>query len=130
MLGVMGGIFSEGIDLPGKALICAVMVGPALPMANLSRKLIQQWYQEKYGEGFRYGWVVPGMSRVAQAAGRVIRSPDDKGTVVLIGKRFSQRIYRDLVPLDWNIQFSQDVKHDLRKFWSYNEMMLPDANDS
>jgi DNA excision repair protein ERCC-2 len=129
MVGVMGGIFSEGIDLPGKALLCAVMVGPALPMANLSRRVIQQWYEEKYGEGFRYGWVVPGMSRVAQAAGRVIRSPEDKGTVVLIGKRFSQRIYRELFPLDWNIQYSKDVKYDLEKFWSYNEMMLPDPNE-
>ena len=101
------------------------MVGPALPMANLSRKMIQRWYEEKYGEGFRYGWIVPGMSRVAQASGRVIRSAQDRGTVVLIGQRFTQRMYRDLFPVDWPLQVTRHLRDDLAEFWRYNETDSP-----
>ena len=117
LLAVLGGIFAEGIDLPGSSLLAAVVVGPALPMANLERRLMQEWFQERYEEGFRYAWLVPGMSRVVQAAGRVIRTPTDKGAVVLVGRRFLLRDYQALFPDDWSPQRSRDPAGALRGLW-------------
>ncbi len=101
LLGVLGGIFAEGVDLPGAALTGAIIVGPALPMANLERKLLQAWYQQEYEEGYRYAWLVPAMARVVQAAGRVVRTAEDKGVVMLIDQRFLRRDYQDFFPEDW-----------------------------
>ena len=117
LLGVLGGIFSEGIDLPDKALRCAVIVGPSLPKANVARKQIQVWYEQRYGQGFRYAWLVPGMSRVVQAAGRVIRTPTDVGTIVLIGRRFLHKDYFAFLLLDWSPSKSNDISSDLSSFW-------------
>jgi len=101
LLAVLGGIFAEGIDLPGAALLATIVVGPSLPQANLERRLLQEWFQQRYDEGFRYAWLVPGMSRVVQAAGRVVRTPEDRGAVVLIGRRFLLRDYAAFFPPDW-----------------------------
>ena len=98
---VLGGIFAEGVDLPGGGLLAAVVVGPSLPAATLQRKLMQQWYQERYDQGFRYAWLVPGMARVVQAAGRVVRTPEDVGAIVLVGQRFVQNDYAAFFPSDW-----------------------------
>ena len=117
LLGVLGGIFSEGIDLPAKALVCAVIVGPSLPKANLARKQIQLWYEKRYGQGFRYAWLIPGMSRVVQAAGRVIRSPTDYGSVVFIGRRFLQKDYREFLKISFSPSESKDIYSDLSSFW-------------
>ena len=117
LLAVLGGIFSEGVDLPGDALIAAVIVGPSLPQANLERRLLQQWYQERFGEGFRYAWLVPGMSRVVQAAGRIIRTETDVGAIVLVGRRFLQRGYAEMLPADWGPQQSRRPGHDLLDHW-------------
>ena len=68
LMAVLGGIFSEGVDLPGDALVGVVVVGPSLPQANLSRRLMQQWYQDRYKQGFRYAWLVPGMCRSSSGA--------------------------------------------------------------
>jgi DNA excision repair protein ERCC-2 len=117
LLAVLGGIFSEGVDLPADALKCAVVVGPSLPQANLGRRLLQEWYQEKYNKGFQYAWLVPGLARVGQAAGRVIRGPTDVGTVVLIGKRFLQKGYQSCLPVEWSLMRSRDIYSDLCNFW-------------
>jgi DNA excision repair protein ERCC-2 len=101
LLGVLGGIFAEGIDLPGSGLLAAVVVGPALPQVGLERKMMAGWFQERYGSGFQYAYQVPGMARVVQAAGRVIRTPEDRGAIVLIGRRFLQRGYQAFFPGDW-----------------------------
>jgi DNA excision repair protein ERCC-2 len=117
LLGVLGGIFSEGIDLPGAGLLAAVIVGPALPAVGLERKLMSAWFQDKYGHGFRYAYQVPGMARVVQAAGRVIRSSDDVGAIVLVGRRFLQRDYQAFFPPDWVAERSQDPSDRLMAFW-------------
>ena len=117
LFAVMGGIFSEGVDLPSKSLVCAVMVGPALPSVSLERKKIEEWNEEKFKQGFLYAWVVPGMARVAQAGGRVIRTPTDKGTVVLIGSRFNTQLYKKCIPLDWHPQISKNIGEDIRNFF-------------
>ena len=117
LLGVLGGIFAEGIDLPGAGLLAAVVVGPALPAVCLERKLMTAWYQDLYENGFRYAYQVPGMARVVQAAGRVIRSPEDKGAIVLIGQRFLRRDYQSFFPPDWSASRSSDPGTGLEDMW-------------
>lgn len=117
LLGVLGGIFSEGVDLPGDALLAAVVVGPSLPQANLERRLLQEWFQERYQEGFRYAWLVPGLSRVVQAAGRVIRTPEDRGAVVLVGRRFVLKDYAAFFPEDWSPVRTGDPAGALAGLW-------------
>lgn len=117
LFAVMGGVFSEGVDLPGKSLEMAIMIGPSLPMSNLSRQLMQEWYEEKYGEGFRYAWVIPGMARVSQAAGRVIRTETDRGVVVLVGNRFADPTFRNLFPSEWNLQDTSNLGMELQRFF-------------
>jgi len=117
LMGVLGGIFAEGIDLPGAGLLAAVIVGPALPAVGLERKLMAAWYQETYENGFRYAYQVPGMARVVQAAGRVIRGPEDVGAIVLIGQRFVRNDYCAFFPDDWNPQRCTDVEVALDRMW-------------
>lgn len=117
MFGVLGGIFSEGVDLPGDALVGTVVVGPALPQANRARRLKQEWYQQQYNQGFRYAWLVPGMARVIQAAGRVIRTPTDRGSIVLIGRRFLQKDYQAFFPEDWTAERTTHLAAALNGFW-------------
>jgi DNA excision repair protein ERCC-2 len=95
----------------------AIVVGPALPQANLSRRLLQDWYQQQYEQGFRYAWLVPGMSRVVQAAGRVVRSSEDLGSVVLVGKRFLQRDYQAFFPEEWVVEKTTRPGDVLEGFW-------------
>jgi DNA excision repair protein ERCC-2 len=117
LLGVLGGIFSEGIDLPGAGLLAAVVVGPALPAIGLERKMMADWFQDRYGQGFRYAYQVPGMARVVQAAGRVIRSPEDRGAIVLIGRRFVQREYQAFFPEDWEPERTRSPAELLAGLW-------------
>ncbi len=117
LLAVLGGIFSEGIDLPGSGLLAAVVVGPALPHVGLERKMMSRWFDEQYGSGFRYAYQVPGMARVVQAAGRVIRTPEDVGAIVLIGRRFLQRDYQAFFPDDWEPMRSSSAGDALCGLW-------------
>ena len=98
---VMGGIFGEGIDLAGERLVGAVVVGVGLPQICLERDLIRGYYDEEENAGFAYGYAYPGMNRVLQAAGRVIRSDTDRGLLLLVDKRFSRADYRELYPPSW-----------------------------
>ena len=123
LMGVLGGIFAEGIDLPGAGLLAAVIVGPALPAVGLERKLMSAWYQERYDSGFRYAYQVPGMARVVQAAGRVIRSPEDVGAIVLIGQRFLRNDYAGFFPEDWTAVRSADLGLELAGLWPESELM-------
>jgi len=117
LLGVLGGIFAEGIDLPGDGLLSAVIVGPALPAVGLERKLMSGWYQELYENGFRYAYQVPGMARVVQAAGRVIRTPSDRGVIVLIGQRFIRRDFQSFFPPDWSPVRCSDLSEGMAGMW-------------
>ncbi len=117
LMGVLGGIFSEGIDLPGAGLLAAVIVGPALPAVGMERKLMSAWFQELHGSGFRYAYQVPGMARVVQAAGRVIRTPDDIGAIVLVGRRFLQNEYQEFFPPEWTAVRSNNPEEDLVGLW-------------
>jgi len=98
---VMGGIFGEGIDLVGERLVGAVVVGVGLPQICLERDLIRGYYDEHEAAGFAYAYTYPGMNRVLQAAGRVIRTEKDRGLILLIDRRFGREEYRALFPPWW-----------------------------
>lgn len=101
LLAVAGGVFAEGVDYPGDVLRAVAVVGPCLPVPTLDQKLLQTYYDERFERGFEYAFVVPGMTRVVQAAGRLIRSSEDSGVIALLDRRFLDRPYRDHLPADW-----------------------------
>ncbi|MBQ7586803.1 MAG: ATP-dependent DNA helicase [Lachnospiraceae bacterium] len=98
---VMGGIFSEGIDLKNDSLIGAVIVGTGLPMVCSERKILKEAYESMGLDGFDYAYTYPGMNKVMQAAGRVIRTVDDVGIVALLDERFLLPKYMRLFPREW-----------------------------
>lgn len=112
---VLGGVFSEGIDLIGERLNAAAIVSVGLPGVGLDTKLIRDYFQEKEGKGFEYAFLYPGMNKVFQAAGRVIRTPEDKGSVLLIDDRFLTAQYRKLFPLHWNTIKRINNIHEIEK---------------
>lgn len=117
---VMGGIFGEGIDLVGDRLIGAVIVGVGLPQITVERDLIRDYFQEKTGAGFEYAYSFPGMNRVLQAAGRVIRSETDRGVVLFIDTRFAHERYRCLFPRWWQpvrVASVSDIREAVHRFW-------------
>jgi DNA excision repair protein ERCC-2 len=101
---VMGGIFGEGIDLVGERLVGAIVAGVGLPQVCLERELIRTYFNQKNGSGFEYAYAYPGITRVIQAAGRVIRSERDRGVVLLIDSRFAQSRYQELLPAWWTVK--------------------------
>lgn len=121
---VMGGAFAEGIDLVGESLIGVVVVGVGLPMVCTERDLMMQYFASTGAPGFDFAYQFPGMNRVLQAAGRVIRSKQDRGVVCLIDQRFSLARYRRLFPDHWQAHFARnpaDVQSELLSFWAPNK---------
>lgn len=98
---VMGGIFSEGIDLKEDSLIGAIIVGTGLPQVCYERELLKRYFDECGQSGFDYAYRYPGMNKVLQAAGRVIRTVEDVGIVVLLDERFLQYAYMRMFPREW-----------------------------
>ncbi len=118
---IMGGIFSEGIDLMGDRLIGAAVVGTGLPQVNLERELLKQHYDKKGECGFDHAYRYPGMNKVLQAAGRVIRTKEDVGTILLMDERFLNPDYRMLFPAEWEdaaVCRLGNVDHHLKQFWN------------
>ena len=121
---VMGGIFSEGIDLIGDRLIGAAVVGTGLPQVNCEREILKGYYDEKGEQGFDYAYRYPGMNKVLQAAGRVIRTKEDTGAILLMDERFLNRDYRNLFPREWNDACTctlGNVEKHLQAFWDVLE---------
>jgi Rad3-related DNA helicase len=98
MLCVLGGMFSEGIDLPGEQLIGSVIVGVGYPMISMNNEIIKDFYNEN---GYDYAYVFPGINKVQQAVGRVIRTETDKGRILLIDDRYATNKYKLLLPSEW-----------------------------
>ena len=119
---VMGGIYSEGVDLAGDSLIGAVVVGIGMPQLSYEREAVAEYYDEKYEMGKQYAYIYPGMNRVFQAAGRVIRREDDRGVIVLIDDRFDDPIYKKSLPALWKgVKFIGEPKRlreILDQFWA------------
>lgn len=100
---VLGGLFSEGIDLPGNQLVNAVIVGVGLPVPCARINAVRACYQTHFGDGFAYACRIPGMQKVLQAAGRVIRSETDSGIVLLLDERYHQWEYASMLPAEWQV---------------------------
>lgn len=118
---VLGGIFSEGIDLKSDRLIGTIIVGTGLPGIGSEREILRTYFDRKNGQGFDYAYLFPGMNKVLQAGGRVIRSEKDKGIIALLDERFNYGNYQRLFPREW-IPF-QKLNKDLveemvEKFWT------------
>lgn len=117
---VLGGIFSEGIDLKEESLIGAVIVGTGLPQVCTEREILKQYFAEDGEDGFDYAYRYPGMNKVLQAAGRVIRTANDVGIVALLDDRFLQRSYQKLFPREWEsfeVVNGQSIARRVEKFW-------------
>ena len=121
---VMGGIFGEGIDLVGERLIGAIIVGVGLPQLSLERDLLKTYFAEHDHDGFAYAYQYPGLNRVMQAAGRVIRTEQDRGVILLIDQRLTQSRYTRLFPPEWRhfqvVRYNDDLDRRVRHFWEKN----------
>lgn len=118
---VLGGIYSEGINLQGNRLIGVAVVGVGLPQVNREQEILRDYYEESRGHGFAFTYQYPGMNKVLQAAGRLIRSERDRGVVLLVDSRFSRRDYRALFPVHWSgarrIYSTEELRKSLEEFW-------------
>ena len=118
---VMGGIFSEGIDLTNDKLIGAIVVGTGLPQISNEREILKKHYDAHAGNGFDYAFRFPGLNKVLQAAGRVIRTTEDTGVILLLDDRFLQSDYQYLYPREWsqrklcNVNTLEEIVED---FWN------------
>ena len=120
---VLGGIFSEGVDLPGTRLIGSVIVGVGLPGFSSERNIMRDYFENRYENGFEYAYTYAGMNNVLQAAGRVIRREEDRGIVVLIDDRYGTPTYQKLFPKHWeHLKYAgnpSSLAEIVRKFWEH-----------
>ena len=117
---VMGGIFSEGIDLKRDNLIGAIIVGTGIPQVCPERELLKQYFDGRGESGFDYAYRYPGMNKVLQSAGRVIRTAEDVGIVVLLDERFLQPYYQSLFPMEWEVYErvnAETIGRRVERFW-------------
>lgn len=117
---VMGGIFGEGIDLKNDRLIGAIVVGTGIPQISDEREILKSYYDGRSGSGFDYAFRYPGMNKVLQAAGRVIRTAEDRGVILLLDERFLSSDYATLYPREWEgrqICSLKDIEEKVREFW-------------
>jgi len=118
---VMGGIFAEGIDLTEEKLIGAAIIGTGLPQVGHEQEVLKGYFDERDNVGFDYAYRYPGMNKVLQSAGRVIRTVNDRGVIMLLDERFLQSAYRSLFPREWDnyrICQAKDVQKYIQEFWS------------
>ncbi len=119
---VLGGVYSEGIDLIADRLIGVIIVGVGLPQLCFERDIIKSYFDDKNNKGFEYSYMYPGMNKVLQAAGRLIRTESDRGVILLLDERFSRRDYQRLFPKEWFPH--KKVKENmigkvLEEFWGF-----------
>lgn len=117
--GVHGGVLAEGVDYPGDMAIGVFVVGPGLPKVERERELVRAFFEAELGAGFDYAYLLPGLARAVQSAGRVLRGPDDVAAIVLVDRRFCEPAYRDRLPAWWREELVQtgDPVPALEAFW-------------
>jgi len=125
ILAVQGGLFAEGVDYPGETLSGVIIISPALPQVSFERELMREYYEQHYGKGFEFAYLYPGMNRVIQSVGRLIRSESDWGVAVLVCQRFAQSQYSTLFPPDWSESMADpragyNLATELGDFWGGN----------
>ena len=117
---VLGGVFSEGIDLTEDALIGAIIVGTGLPMVCDEREIVKNYYNKRNNQGYEYAYIYPGINKVLQAAGRVIRTDKDRGIIALLDNRILEHTYDYLIPREWNDMYMVNVNNIeglVKEFW-------------
>ncbi len=124
---VLGGVFAEGIDLPGACLDGVAVVGIGLPQVGVFRESLRAWYEETGRDGFRSAYEIPGLQRVAQAVGRVIRTETDRGVALLLDDRYFRPDVQALCPPHWQIR-DGETEAELRAFWQRFE--TEDSNET
>jgi len=115
VIAVAGGSLAEGVDYPGRMCEGVIIAGPALPRVEPERELIRSYYDEMDLDGFAYAYMYPGMIRVVQSAGRLIRSAEDRGVLVLADRRFTQARYMKLMPPEWRESLVEPTPTDFIK---------------
>ena len=117
---IAGGIFGEGIDLTGDLLSGVIIAGLPLPQVSFEQKILSDYFDRKYGEGFNYAYLYPAVNKVLQSAGRLIRTETDRGIIVLLDDRYTRPDVRALFPKEWDeitpvtIDTVEDV---IKRFW-------------
>jgi DNA excision repair protein ERCC-2 len=117
---VLGSLFNEGIDLTGEKLSGVIIIGAGLPQISPQREIIRQYFEAKIGSGYAYSYVYPGFNKVQQAAGRLIRSENDRGFVLLMDDRLEKFEYRQLFPVEWCVNICSghsDIIQQIDLFW-------------
>jgi DNA excision repair protein ERCC-2 len=127
ILAVQGGSLAEGIDFKGRGVHNVFVVGPALPMANYERQLMQAYFETKYTRGRPYTYTYPAMTRSIQAAGRIVRDAQERGVIVLMDPRFLETDYQETMPSDWfetsaHELISSQIIRDVDAFWSDHDL--------
>ena len=119
---VMGGVFSEGIDFVGDKLSGVLIVSVALPQINYTNELLKEHFDERFNDGFNYSYTYPGFNKLLQSAGRVIRSNEDKGVIIIADKRITNYKYLSMIPSHWNhykrINNIKILEQELKNFWN------------
>lgn len=118
---VLGGVFAEGVDLPEDRLSGAAIVSTGIPQIGFERALIQELYDDGFGTGYDVAYTYPGIRRVLQAAGRVIRTETDRGVVLLLDTRYDGETVKELLPVHWQLERVKKLeilKNRLNAFWS------------
>lgn len=118
---VLGGVFSEGIDLKKNRLIGSIIVSVGLPQISKEQEELKKYFDEKNQQGFYYIYQLPGFNKIMQAAGRVIRTEEDRGVILLIDQRFSRKDYMQLYPTHWSkgvvVHDLNSMLNQLKQFW-------------
>lgn len=124
---VMGGLFSEGIDLKGDKLIGTIIIGVGLPQVCLEQELIKDYFNKKSVSGYDYAYTYPGMNKVLQAVGRVIRTEEDEGVAILVDDRFLSMKYKELMPSEWSnmhvVKNCEELINNVDEFWKIKSQM-------
>lgn len=118
LFAVAGGSLSEGVDFPGTELLAAIIVGIPLAEMNIETRAVIEYFDEKMGKGWAYGYIYPAMAKAVQAAGRVIRSESDRGAIILLDERYTWRKYREGLPHEWDLVVTETPTPYLKKFWN------------
>lgn len=122
---VLGGLFAEGIDFKGDRLIGVIIIGVGLPQINEETDLLRDFFEQCYGKGYAYAYMIPGMNKVLQAAGRVIRDDQDTGVILLLDERYTSSAYRSLLPRHMShyevIYDETELQKQLHTFWQTQE---------
>jgi DNA excision repair protein ERCC-2 len=131
LFAVSGGMYAEGVDYPGELISGVFVVSPALPQVSFERELLRRYFEEREEAGFDYAYLQPGMTRVVQAAGRLIRSETDRGVIALICRRFLEEPYARYLPRDWDSDTPNELvtnrpAEEIREFFEkYGESASP-----